>query len=699
MKVRNRKIRNIMIVLAATVLILTGCSGKDVTVDTDEIQNDVTPIATVKTDASGTDASQSSEKDNKDDKDKKDSKDNKEEGSIAFSKESGMYADAFELTIKADMGDTIYYTLDGSDPLTSETKVKYSAAINVVDRSKDANVLSVIDPTTYQMFFNSRDFKVPTNPVDKCTVIRAVAVNASGEKTASATKTYFVGQSAETYHNVAILSLTTDSGNFFDYETGIYMIGKTFNDWMLANPQEKVESTSPTNFNSRGKDWERPVHIDFFETDGSLALAQDCGVRIQGNYSRADVQKSLRFYADADYGKKKFAYNFLGDRNDKPTTSKSFILRTGANDSFYTKFKDGYLQDLVNDRDVGTLAGRPCILFLDGEYWGLYTLQEDYSDNYFEAEYGVDKDEVVFYKNNEFDEGTDADLPLYQELISFAKTSDLSEAENYEEISNMLDIDSFIDYMSTEMYIINEDWPGHNTGLWRTRNVDESNPYADGRWRYVLYDTEMGVDHYGNKSTKYNIDNMEKMVTREGADPGILFQALIKNDEFKQKFVISFMDIANVNFEKEHAISLMEGYKALYYPELPRFFARYQTWANIDNATDGCIDKMVTFLNNRASFVPLMLKETLKLTGTAVPITIETSDPSGGEILLNTTKPDMSSGSFTGTYFTDYPITVTAVAADGYQFTGWEGYMSSTEATITVNFTEAIMLKAVFTAK
>lgn len=63
----------------------------------------------------------------------------------------------------------------------------------------------------------------------------------------------------------------------------------------------------PANYNQKGKDWERNAHIDYFETDGTTLdcqLQQDCGIRIQGNYSRSDLMKGLRLYARADYGKK-----------------------------------------------------------------------------------------------------------------------------------------------------------------------------------------------------------------------------------------------------------------------------------------------------------------------------------------------------------------------------------------------------------
>lgn len=103
---------------------------------------------------------------------------------LTFSQESGCYENPFELELSTEKGD-IYYTLDGSDPRDSDTRIAYKGAISVTDRSGDANVLSAIDPAQYDAVnvewdSEKQDF-VSTigNPkddeVDKMTVVRAVA--------------------------------------------------------------------------------------------------------------------------------------------------------------------------------------------------------------------------------------------------------------------------------------------------------------------------------------------------------------------------------------------------------------------------------------------------------------------------------------------------------------------------------------------
>ena len=163
---------------------------------------------------------------------------------LTFSQESGCYENPFELELSTEKGD-IYYTLDGSDPRDSDTRIAYKGAISVTDRSGDANVLSAIDPAQYDAVnvewdSEKQDF-VSTigNPkddeVDKMTVVRAVA-QFSGRSSDVVTQSYFVGDMTEHVQGIeqscdasgqdlAIMSITVNSSDMFDSKTGIYVKG------------------------------------------------------------------------------------------------------------------------------------------------------------------------------------------------------------------------------------------------------------------------------------------------------------------------------------------------------------------------------------------------------------------------------------------------------------------------------------------
>ena len=71
-------------------------------------------------------------------------------------------------------------------------------------------------------------------------------------------------------------------------------------------------------------------------------------------------------------------------------------------------------------------------------------------------------------------------------------------------------------------------------------------------------------------------------------------------------------------------------------------------------------------------------------------------DPDGGTVTVNTCQPDLSGGTWTGRYFTDYPVTVTAHPHPGYVFKGWTGDSDAADETVEINVNGGAALHAVF---
>ena len=509
-----------------------------------------------------------------------------------FSKNSGAFTDSFSLEISAEDGAEIYYTIDGSTPTAESTK--YTEAITVVDRSNEKNVLSAIskDKLT-DSDHRGGGGNAPTVKVDKATVIRAIAIK-NGVASAVVTKSYFVGKTNETYAGVPIISIVTDADNLFDDEIGIYL---------------------QKNCTNKGKEWERPVHIDYIK-DNEAVLSQDCGIRIQGGYSRGEYQKSLRFYAKSDYGEKSFKYDFFDgkakDRDGNVITSfKRITLRNGGNDANYVKYKDSLIQNCVLDRNFSTQASVPCIAFINGEYWGIYTMQEDYNDDYVESHFGVDKDNVVMIKpdtsnNNapKIEEGEDEDVELWNDFVKYVKNSskDFSKKADYQEIANMIDLDSFADYIATETYISNEDWSGKNWEVWRSRTVDTENggKYSDGKWRFMIYDVEMGAFLWGNAGESSVNDKLYQIYNggKSKYDPiQTLVYKLMQNPDFAQKVFDNIEDLAKNSYEPSRVMSIMTQLHDLYYPNLEKYFQRFPSDFNIWWAPGQCEDWLKVFFN------------------------------------------------------------------------------------------------------
>ncbi len=587
-----------------------------------------------------------------------------------FSHTAGFYADEFELEIYATEGQTVYYTLDGTDPTSSDTRIEYTGAFIITDRNGEPNTLSAYDPMKIQLDYREGNVSAPKDEnVDKGTVVRACAKSEDGKYGKVSTAAYFVGLSTSDHNDLPVISIVTDPKNLYDEQTGIYCTGDVYQEYAADHPNHYYNGSIPANYNQKGREWERECYIEFFESDGSLKLSQDAGMRIQGGWSRADYQKSFRFYARSDYGKSSFDYEFWEGLTDSSgnimDSFKTIVLRNGGNDANYSKFKDTMIQNMVSEKRPATQTGRACILFIDGEYWGLYTLQEDYSEEYFADHYGVVKTDVAAVKSDALDIGTSEDYEDFCEMHDFIIQNDMSVEKNYRKAESLMDMDNFAEYIAVECYIFNDDWPQNNYGCWKVRQVQTDNPYADGRWRFFLFDTESSANHYNTNSDE--TDTFTYLETKKESTLGGMINSLLKNDEFRQKFITALMDMRNVSFEYGRYKGYLAEYKSVYYGELDSYYKRFPTWANTENAADPMLQRMSDFFYARPERITKLLEKEFSLSARR-KIILRPEKAEKGTIFLNGSQ---IGANFSGTYFDGCTLMVRAVPENGYIFTGW----------------------------
>ncbi|MCL2196890.1 MAG: CotH kinase family protein [Treponema sp.] len=607
------------------------------------------------------------------------------------SKGSGLYSQPFSVELTASEGNSIYYSIDGSmpepDKVNNKTIFKYSSAINVTDRNNpiQTNLLATSENSTN--FYGRLDdprgdmpaIYIPANnQVPKATVIRAMAADSSGTRTSDVvTRTYFIGGNLADYANHPIISLVTDPYNLVDINSGIMVRGVSTNRW------DKKDSPTGTqyNFMQRGEDWERVASMELFAGNTgsrSVPVASNVGIRIRGGWSRAAGQKSFNIYFRGEYGGLNNLTNYqlipgAVRANGTPVgTYKSFMLRNGANDSEYTKFYDVFLQDLLRNRSFTTQAGVPCIVYINGEYWGPYNLQERYSDNHTEYKYGVNRNNVISYDNGAIDDGSLSDESYYRNIISF-KDKNMSNAQNYNDFCNLFDIQNFIDYFAAQIYIHNEDWPQNNYRLWRTRTVESGNPYGDTKWRWQMFDVEFAMGIYSRGSTP---DPFQKRIINNDHDNAKLFAALMKNSDFKRDFVNTMMDLHNVDFHPDVFESKLNEYAAIYKPlmgdTVKGYFARWGGWP--DQFNNKVNDARMYLRNIRSAMTGIYLPQHFGVSGLTNVTFAAKHDNNIMNTLpmkINTVTPIASGGTWTGQYYQNNPITVTTNDVSGYSFVNW----------------------------
>ena len=633
-----------------------------------------------------------------------------------FSKGSGFYENEFLLTLSSSQGSEIYYTTDSSNPLNSTTVQKYTEPIKIYDRSSEPNVYAEIgDDENSPLFIGSfGGYKRPKYLIDKAMVIRAYCKNENGISPII-DNTYFVTTgNLEKYSNFTIVSLVVNPEDLFDPDIGIYVVGNEYieakNNMDPNDFTQMFKLMYASNFYKEGPEWEKKTNMAIFE-NGKMILQQNVGIRIRGFSTKMQAGKSFNVYAKKRFGEKTIKNTLFKDNYDKKnkliTKYKSIALRNIFSEE---RTKDEIGNILLFGREFQSISDtRKSMLFLNGEYWGFYIIIEKFSESYFESHYDVPKEKVTLIKEGELSNGEESELPLYNNFFDEYSKKDVLDEKIYEEINNFIDLDSLIEHFVIGIYIGTADWPGHNDGVWRYNGEKiDNNPYSDGRWRYISFDFDYSMGYsiamWGQTPTEepYEVNNLKNLERNKRA-PTNLFLALLKNEDFRNKYILRFCDFINGIFNLDRVDLLLNDYKDNYLDMLADSKVRWkgydyenelEAFATFKNNFVKNFDDIRKFYEERPKYALEHMKEYLELDSELQEITI--TKKGEGKIKINSITPDFKDGKWVGKYLSDIPITITAIPSEKSEFKGWSGDIKSKEKTITIELNEETEINADF---
>ncbi len=496
-----------------------------------------------------------------------------------FSAESGFYGKDFKLELTAGEGAEIYYTLNSEEPLYNG--IKYTGPISISDASLNPDRFANREDITTSYEYNKDNvFTVPDDPVDKATIVKAVAIDPSGNVSETVEKVYFVGfDKKEGYERVPVISIDSEPSAFFDESDGIFVKGRDFLSYMDSNESKLPEDWEyfGANYKGRGRKYEVKGVLTYFDEEHDFVYSQKVGVRIKGRNSRAYPQKGFKLYAREEYegsGEFKEAF-FEGEGREN-----SIALFPGGQDYYY-KYHDVIFSRLLKGREVATVDYRPAFVFLDGEFWGLYWIQQRYDDKYFLDNYGITKGNAVVVKMDSWLSDADRFLSGYSKLEKFAEEHDFYKDETYEEFCTMTDIDSLMVYYAANIYNAHgNDWPRSNVGLFRSGTVGLS-PYSDTRWRYLIHDNNSKSFYAIDGDTITGVMNEDR-----------LFANLMKSPRFRQDFYKKFLELEDEVMVPEKAIEIIDGIHEEFGVHLSSTWKRF--YAN--NASEEGLKKYEAYL-------------------------------------------------------------------------------------------------------
>ncbi len=625
--------------------------------------------------------------------------------SPVFSHPAGFYPSPFLLELSSDdPSASIHYTLDGSDP--TRDSPRYTDPIPIESRFGDTNQISEIEDV-------SPYWQKPDGEIFKATVVRTKTFHNQLDLSSPVeTSTYFIDENIFNRYGMPVVSLVTEADYLFDYEDGIYVMGEIY-DTSYKPELKNVLWQQDANYHQRGMEWERPIHIEIFEEDGLAGLTQNGVIRIHGGATRGFPKKSLRLYASREFdARDSFSYELfpgLTNKVDNQTIDQfeNFLLRNGGNDWDQTLVRDVLMQNLVSHTPLDTLAFRPAVVFLNGEYWGIYYFRQYLDENYLSSRYQAQPDKLVILENDLRIQngepailwGSPGDDQHFLDMLDFVGQNDMSLPGNYDSLQTWMDVDNFIDYQASEIYSANFDWPYNNTAYWRYK-TDSTNPgtdnVLDGRWRWILFDTDFGFSYLPEYSG-YQQNTLDRAASL--GDNGLLLSALLENEQFRTKFINRTADLLNTAFRERRVVSAIDQFQELLQPQMEEEIHRWRTMEDSIDNWGSNVEILREFARQRPGYVRQHIIERFGLAGLA-ELTVETDSTQGyirinGMDILPDTPGVDDPDSWSGIYFMGNPIQVSAIPLPGYHFSKWEG-INQADASFTAELTGDQALKAIF---
>lgn len=577
--------------------------------------------------------------------------------------ESGFYEEDIWIEVELEKEGSIFYTFDGSMP----------------DRVEGGGTHLYKGPIL-----------LTAGEEESAEVYRFLAVYDDGTESEAVTNTYFMGRDIKNRYDTLVISLAAEDDDLYGFENGIFVEGKLRADWEAEHPKEEAAFDTPANYNVRGRESERNVHVEIFDEDGRRVVAQNGGIRISGNFTRQSEQKSFKLYARKGYDEadNRFRYPLFED------------MRSAQEGNVFGKYKSLKIRNTGNDRSEGfirdelgmTLAAqagfpdtqsvRPVSVYINGIYKGLYWMHSAYDEEYFEEKYGEFDGEMVVIGSGEMNMAGDPDDETenhyaleYNEVYAKYSSLDLTEDEICKELNGYIDIENYLQYFALEVYMANRDWPYNNLQAYRYVAPDGGG-YAedsvfDGRYRYLLYDVDTTMGLGTIKETLDPDQSFETLALLEERGYAPLFTALMGREDCRNYFVSYVCDLLNGAYSAENVADVLEGMHQLRENEMLKYIEESIKNPELLEIGDVYLEMQMECIRAWAQTASDSMLEGMRRKwqlGEVYTIYVQLPDKEGARINGLT----VTDAEFTGRYLTGCSTYLAPVLPIGRKFSYWE---------------------------
>lgn len=527
-----------------------------------------------------------------------------------FSQQAGFYPGSVSLTITSpDPAATIRYTVNGDEP--TATSPVYTAAINIA--------------------------------ATQVVRARAFSSNASVPASFIETNTYFINVT----HTIAVLSICGD------YLPDLMVQGNWSDEPVTA--------------------------LEYFDKTGVMRTEVTGNSNKHGNDSWAYDQRGIDFVSKDQYG-----YNDALDwklfRRKERDKFQRIMIKAAANDNYPFEQGGAYIRDAYC-HTLSQQAGmamdertwEPCILYMNGQYWGVYEIREKVDDHDFTDYYYDQPEEMLQFLKTWGATWSEYGGPQAQtdwnSFLAFVTTNNMAVQANFDYVDSVYNWKSLVDYIVLNSICVTSDWLNWNTAWWRGMD-----PNGDKKkWRYALWDNDATFGHYinytGIPDVSANADpcNPETLPDPGGQGHIPIINALMANEGFRQYYVNRYVDLMNTTFSCDSLLALLDTMIGEIAPEMP---GQIQRWGGSMAGWQANVTALRNYIQTRCTAIVQGMMDCYDLTG-PYQIIVEVQPPGAGTIELNSLSLDVFP--WTGSYFGGIPIILqTEPTSPLYIFDHWE---------------------------
>ncbi len=334
--------------------------------------------------------------------------------------------------------------------------------------------------------------------------------------------------------------------------------------------------------------------------DGKLAVSSGAGVRVSGASTSVYAQKSLGLYFRAGYGRSTLDYPLF---DGCPVTSfRSIVLRNAGQDASHARIRDSYLSKICQGMNIDVSYFRPVIVFINGDYRGIYDMKENLNEDYLAGHFGVARNTVEIIKRNSKVMAGGVDQWNY--MRKMCQTLDFSKQDNFDKLAALVDTDSVMDYLIARTYFYDADM--YNQKYWHTNDNKV-------KWRAIFFDSdyamftcEAGSSILGSYFNPNGVPSAHGFITNMD-----IYCALNQNPCWRDEFITRYIYYAKHVFDSDHATAAFDELVAVYTPEIGRHITRWHmmsasTWTQEVAKLRACIQSRPSYaLRNLKNFYHL----------------------------------------------------------------------------------------------